>query len=93
MCGINLVIEHRVGHAPEKRKSVGVIQNALVFQKSLQLGDQRQKMCLNSGLKFLSTSRLSKLSSAEDDVSNDFLKKENKDFPSGTVRGSIRPSL
>jgi hypothetical protein len=32
------------------------------------------------------TSRFSKLSSAEDDVSLDFLKKEDKDFPKGTVR-------
>jgi hypothetical protein len=56
-----------VGHAPEERKRVGVIQDTLVFQQSLQLGDHRQKMCLNSGMKFLSTSRLSKLSSAEDD--------------------------
>jgi hypothetical protein len=85
MCGINLVIEHRVGHAPEDCKRVGVIQYTLVFQKSLQLGNHRQKMCLNSGLKFLSTSRLSKLSSAEDDVSLDFLEKKNKDFPSGKV--------
>jgi hypothetical protein len=37
-------------------------------------------------LKFLSASRLSELSSAEDDVSLDFLEKENKDFPSGAVR-------
>ncbi len=75
MCGINLVIEHRVGHAPKEHKRVGVIQDSLVFQKGLQLGDHRQKMCLNSGLKFLSTSRLSKLSSAENDVSLDFLEK------------------
>ncbi len=85
-CGIKLIIEHRVGHGLEERQRIGVIQNALLFQKSLQLGNHRQKMCLNSGLKSLSTSRLSKLSSAEDDVSLDFLEKENKDFPSGTVR-------
>ncbi len=75
-----------MGHAPKERKSVGVIQDTLVFQQSLQLGNDRQKMCLNPGLKFLSTSRLSKLSSAENDVSLDFLEKENKNFPSGTIR-------
>jgi hypothetical protein len=82
---IYIVIEHRVGHAQEERKRVGVIQDTLVFQKSLQLRNHRQKVCLNSGLKFLSTSRLSKLSSAKDDVSLDFLEKKNKDFPSGTI--------
>ncbi len=74
-----------MGHAPKERKRVGVIQDTLVFQQSLQLGNHRQKMCLNLGLKFLSTSRLSKLSSAENDVSLDFLEKENKNFPSGTL--------
>ncbi len=38
-CGINLVIEHRVGHALEERQRIGVIQDTLVFQKSLQLGN------------------------------------------------------
>jgi hypothetical protein len=75
MCGFNLIIEHRVGHSPKERKSVGVVQDTLVFQKSWQLGNHWQKMFLNSGLKFLLTSRLSKLSSAEDDVSLDFLEK------------------
>jgi hypothetical protein len=92
-CGIKLIIEHRVGHVLEERQRVGVIQDALVFQKSLQLGNHRQKMCLNSGLKFLSTSRLSKLSSAEDDVSLDFLEKENKDFPSGIIRNNQEINL
>ncbi len=34
-CGITLIIEHRVGHAPKERKRVGVIQDTLVFQQSL----------------------------------------------------------
>ncbi len=25
MCGFNLIIEHRVGHAPKERKRVGVV--------------------------------------------------------------------
>jgi hypothetical protein len=59
VCGINLVMEHGVSHAPKKRKRVGVVQDSLVLQKGLQLGNHGQKMCLNSGLKFLSTSGLS----------------------------------
>ncbi len=43
-------------------------------------------MCLNPGLELLSTSFLSELSSAENDVSLDFLEKENKNFPGGTMR-------
>jgi hypothetical protein len=43
-------------------------------------------MCLNPGLELLSTSRLGELSSAENDVSLDFLEKENKNFPGGTIR-------
>jgi hypothetical protein len=39
MCGINLIIEHRVCHAPKERKRIGVVQDTLVFQKSLQLGN------------------------------------------------------
>ncbi len=39
MFEINLIIEHRVGHAPKERKRVSVIQDTLVFQKSLQLGN------------------------------------------------------
>ncbi len=65
MCGITLIIEHRVGHAPKERKRVGVVQDTLVFQQSLQLGDHQQKMCLDPGLEFLSTSRLSKLSATK----------------------------
>jgi hypothetical protein len=43
-------------------------------------------MCLNPGLELLSTSRLSELSSMKNDVSLDFLEKENKNFPGGTIR-------
>jgi hypothetical protein len=43
-------------------------------------------MCLNPGLELLSTSWLGKLSSAENDVSLDFLEKENKNFPGGAIR-------
>jgi hypothetical protein len=43
-------------------------------------------MCLNPGLELLSTSRLSELSLAENDVSLDFLEKENKNFPGGTIQ-------
>jgi hypothetical protein len=39
MCEINLIIEHRVGHAPKECKRVDVIQDTLVFQKSFQLGN------------------------------------------------------
>ncbi len=42
-------------------------------------------MCLDPGLKLLSTSRLRKLSPAEDDVSLHFLEKENKNFPGSPV--------
>jgi hypothetical protein len=42
-------------------------------------------MCLNPGLELLSTSRLSELSSTKNDVSLDFLEKENKNFPGGTI--------
>jgi hypothetical protein len=42
-------------------------------------------MCLNSGRKFFSTSRLSKLGTPEDDVSLDFLKKKDKDFSASTI--------
>jgi hypothetical protein len=86
VCEITLIIEHRMGHATKECKRVGVVQDALVFQQSLQLGDHRQKMCLDPGLEFLSTSRLGKLSLAKNDVSLDFLEKENKDFPGGTIR-------
>ncbi len=43
-------------------------------------------MCLNPGLELLSTSRLSGLSSMRNDASLDFLEKENKNFPGGTIR-------
>jgi hypothetical protein len=86
VCGINLIMEHRMSHAPKERKRISVIQDSLIFQKGLQLGNYWQKMCLNSGLKFLSMSGLSKLSSAEDDVPFDFLEKKNENFPSGAVR-------
>jgi hypothetical protein len=43
-------------------------------------------MCLNPELELLSTSWLGELSSAENDVSLDFLEKENKNFPGGTIR-------
>jgi hypothetical protein len=36
---INLIIEHRVCHAPKEHKRIGVGQDTLVFQKSLQLGN------------------------------------------------------
>jgi hypothetical protein len=36
-CGINLVIEHRVGHAPEERQRIGVILDALVFKPAFYL--------------------------------------------------------
>jgi hypothetical protein len=74
-----------VGHAPKERKRVGVIQDTLVFQQGLLLGDHRQKMRLNPGLELLSTSRLSEVSTAENDVSLDFLEEENKNFPGCTI--------
>jgi hypothetical protein len=43
-------------------------------------------MCLNPGLELLSTSRLGELSPSENDVSLNFLEKENKNFPGGTIR-------
>jgi hypothetical protein len=42
-------------------------------------------MSLNPGLELLSASRLSELSSAENDVSLDFLEEEDKNFPGGTI--------
>ncbi len=39
VCGINLIMEHGVSHAPKKRKRVSVVQDSLVFQKGLQLGN------------------------------------------------------
>ncbi len=43
-------------------------------------------MCLDPGLKLLSTSRLRELSTTEDYISLYFLKKEDEDFPSGGMR-------
>jgi hypothetical protein len=31
VCGINLIMEHGVSHAPKKRKRVSVVQDSLVF--------------------------------------------------------------
>jgi hypothetical protein len=39
VCGINLIMECGVCHAPKERKRVGVVQDSLVFQKGLQLGN------------------------------------------------------
>ncbi len=37
--GITLIIEHGVGHVPKERKRISVIQDTLVFQQRLYLGD------------------------------------------------------
>jgi hypothetical protein len=42
-------------------------------------------MCLDPGLKLLSTSRLRQRSTTEDDISLYFLKKKDEDFPRGSV--------
>ncbi len=39
VCGNDLVMERGVSHAPKEHKRVGVVQDSLVFQKSLQLGN------------------------------------------------------
>jgi hypothetical protein len=39
VCGINLIMKYGVCHAQKERKRVGVVQDSLVFQKSLQLGN------------------------------------------------------
>jgi hypothetical protein len=48
--GITLVIEHRVGHVPKERKRISVIQDTLVLQQSLYLGDHLTEDVLESGV-------------------------------------------
>ena len=77
VCGVNSIMKRGVLHASKERKRVSKVQDSLVFQKRLQLRDHRQQVCPDSGQKFFSTSWLSKLGPPEDDVSLDFLKKED----------------
>ena len=86
VCGINSIMKRGVLHASKERKRVSKIQDSWVFQKRLQLRDYRQQVCPDAGQKFFSTSWLSKLGTPEDDVSLDFLKKENKDLSGSTIR-------
>jgi hypothetical protein len=38
-CGINLIMKCGVRHAPKERERISEIQDSLIFQKRLQLGN------------------------------------------------------